>query len=550
MKKRINKEIIVIAIISVLFLMMSIVYADYLYNSNHVSFNNNNTTLTSTDVQSAIDELYNKCSNIPAVGTCPEGYECTPLTRVTYNANGGTFTSDNTTNEVNYSVVDNGPVEKISKTSNVDDEGNQTGYMPQSGGTLDTVTIEGAESLEVEITYQTYSSSYSYVYVRNAAGTNVSSKLYGQTITTKTYTVTGDTVQFFFYNYYSQSSSYSIYYGYYAKVKGKKNNEYIKEYEVTKEEGEYSEPTKTDYTFIGWTENADGSGTLYRSEQEVMNSLNTENRNLVLYAKWFEGTPICKRATTLHTETCTKTSTSEYCRADGNSFKGTITYGSLGTAGVLTSGDAFDCDVNGDGTYDSETERFYYVSDYFDTSTQTFDNDYAVFIYYSNTANGNLATSASSSAWYSSNNTSNGPITARNNLPTTSQWRDDMLKTRTRNIYSSSIYGSISSTAKSNFSYEGYAARLLTIQELYAGCPNINWDYGSLSGCKYLYEKTAYSNSAYTYGGMPWLESVYSGSSNSVFYISVASRRVYYNNPSDSNDARPVIEILKTDVSY
>ena len=54
---------------------------------------------------------------------------------------------------------------------------------------------------------------------------------------------------------------------------------------------------------------------------------------------------------TLHTEECTQTS--NYCYAAGyvEGNKGTtITYGNENvTEGVLTSGDAFDCDVNGDG---------------------------------------------------------------------------------------------------------------------------------------------------------------------------------------------------------
>ena len=60
---------------------------------------------------------------------------------------------------------------------------------------------------------------------------------------------------------------------------------------------------------------------------------------------------ICKRATTLHTEECTQTDATNYCSGAGYTTSGskgttTITYGNLGTTGVLTSGDAFDCDVN------------------------------------------------------------------------------------------------------------------------------------------------------------------------------------------------------------
>ena len=54
---------------------------------------------------------------------------------------------------------------------------------------------------------------------------------------------------------------------------------------------------------------------------------------------------LCKRATTFHSETCTSSSITGYCYAGGTS----ITYGQIGSIGTLTSGDAFDCDVNGDG---------------------------------------------------------------------------------------------------------------------------------------------------------------------------------------------------------
>ena len=285
-----------------------------------------------------------------------------------------------------------------------------------------------------------------------------------------------------------------------------------------------------------------------------MNSLDTENRELVLYAK-YEIPPICKRATTLHTETCTNTDTSGYCRADGYYASGskgttTITYGQLGTSGTLTSGDAFDCDVNEDGIYDDETERFYYVSNYFDTSTQSFDNDYYVFIYYSNTTSGKASTD--SVLWYYyTTSSSYGPTTAMAQLPKTTgtnAWRKGLLKTRTRNILRGSSVTSVTSTAKSNFSYSGYAARLLTMQELKSACPNASETIGSMSGCNYFFERTQYANSSYaTYG--PWLESAYSGTS--AWRVDSRFRLVSYT-PTNSGGygARPVIEVNKNDVLY
>ena len=250
-----------------------------------------------------------------------------------------------------------------------------------------------------------------------------------------------------------------------------------------------------------------------------MDSLDTESRSVVLYAKWFEGTPTCKRAITLHTETCNSdtSTTSQYCRGDGYYASGskgttTITYGSLGTVGQEpSSGDAFDCDVTGNGDW----ERFYYVSNYYDTSSKTFDNDYYVFIYYSSTSGGVISTENTS--WYSGSTTSGGPITAITALPTTSQWRDDLLKTSTRNIlrYDTDI------NIVTSFSYLGKAARLLTFQEFRSACPNSSGSTGSLSGCNYLFERTKYSTSSYSADGL-WLETTYS--SNSAWELSSFSR--------------------------
>ena len=289
-----------------------------------------------------------------------------------------------------------------------------------------------------------------------------------------------------------------------------------------------------------------------------MNSLDTENRSVVLYAKYI--LPTCKRATTLHTETCLFGSSGNgyNCYADGYTSSGskgttTITYGSLGTIGQEpSSGDAFDCDVNGDGTFDVETERFYYVSEYFNTSTKKFDNNYYTFIYYSNTYGG-VADTSHETAWYSSEDTSYGPVTARAQLPKTTgtnAWRNDLLKTSTRNILKGVSVTSVTGTAKSNFSYSGYAARLLTMQELKSACPNASDSTGSMTGtsCRYFFEKTYYSGNSSRYGF--WLENAYS--STGVWDVYALQLAVYYNNPSypDTKGARPVIEIPKTDVSY
>ena len=268
-------------------------------------------------------------------------------------------------------------------------------------------------------------------------------------------------------------------------------------------------------------------------------------------------TAVCKRATILHTEECTQTDTSSYCSGDGYTASGsmgttTITYGSLGTKGVLTSGDAFDCDVNGDGVYDSTTERFYYVSDM--TNGVTTDSNTAVLIYYNNVSGG-VASNSTAYAYDESGTNNNGPVTALAQLPTTSQWKNVSLTNTTRAITNESGGNTTSAgNLPTAFSYEGYAARLLTAQEVSAGCEFTigGQTTGKLSKkCKYLMENTKYSSSSLGTSG-EWLESPYSSSSNLACNVSASDRRVggstvYFNS---YYGVRPAIEVAKTDIEY
>ena len=258
-------------------------------------------------------------------------------------------------------------------------------------------------------------------------------------------------------------------------------------------------------------------------------------------------TAICKRATTLHTEVCSQTDTSKYCQADGYALNDVITYGNLGTKGTLSSGDAFDCDVNGDGVYDSETERFYYVSDM--TNGVTSDSDTAVLIYYNN-VNGGVASNSTAYAYDSNGDAyTNGPVTAKEQLPTTNQWKNVSLTNTTRDITDNE--GTI---RKTGFSYEGYAARLLTAQEVNAGCGVTVGSYtkGELSTkCKYLMENTKYSSSDLaTYGG--WLESSSASASSVAWFVFASFRFVRVSPVSNSSGigVRPAIEVLKSNISY
>lgn len=303
---------------------------------------------------------------------------------------------------------------------------------------------------------------------------------------------------------------------------------------------------------VGYSDNASLGAT---NVQDAIDKLNTKATIKIkeAEAKCPDGykcvKSLCKRATTLHTETCSQTSS---CSADGYTASGsmkttTITYGNLGTKGVLTSGDAFDCDVNGDGVYDSGTERFYYVSDM--TNGVTKDSNTAVLIYYNNVSGGLPSNSTSYAYDVNGNAYTNGPITALAQLPTTSQWKNVSLINTTRNITDEK-----NTVRKSAFSYEKYAARLLTVQEVSSGCGFTvgNLTAGELSSkCKYLMENTQYSSSSLKTNG-EWLESPNASRSLDAWHVNARGR---YVNCRDVDYAggygvRPAIEVLKSNISY
>lgn len=261
---------------------------------------------------------------------------------------------------------------------------------------------------------------------------------------------------------------------------------------------------------------------------------------------------VCKRATTLHTETCKDKS--NRCNSAGYSSSGskgttTITYGSLGTSGTLTSGDAFDCDVNGDGIFDAETERFYYVTDLAN------NNKYAVLIYYSNTTEGVADYTDESATRYNVAAVNKyGPVTVIENLPSATQWNNVALSNNNRAIITETGTNSVSgSNLPTAFSYSGYAARLLTTQEVSSACGitvgSVN--SGQLDVCEYFMENTSYSytlDSPYGY----WLETPSVESVYQAWVVTGEVRRLYDWGVYDNNKygVRPVIEVPKERIEY
>ena len=308
------------------------------------------------------------------------------------------------------------------------------------------------------------------------------------------------------------------------------------------------------YTFnFDDQENGNAKELQLKNKENIKGTIKYCNGNFTNNTLNFDGQDmssiVCKRATTLHTEECTQTDSTYYCSGAGYTNEGskgttTITYGTV-PGKELKSGDAFDCDVNGDGTYDENTERFYYVTD--------MDDSTAVLIYYNNVSNGKPSKNATY-AYDASGENWHGPRTAIEGLPSTSEWRNVSLTSSVRSIIAQDgTKTTKGGTLPDSFSYAGKAARLITTQEINNAC-NIsvgNSTIGELDKCNYLMEKTMYSNANSGARGW-WLENSYSDSSDRAWNVSGHHRNVGRNGVfnSEGNGVRPAIEVLKSNIEY
>ena len=266
---------------------------------------------------------------------------------------------------------------------------------------------------------------------------------------------------------------------------------------------------------------------------------------------------VCKRAIKLHTEICPSGSSSGYCNGKyGNSRETEITYGNCGTIGTLKDGDAFTCDVNGDSIFDEESERFYYLGNYYDPDTNSYNSDIGVLIYYNNVIDG-IADNSTGKRYHSTSSNYYGPTELVSNLPTVNQWSNVSLVNSNRQILNENIYMIYGEQKKLAFNknlpifdYSGYAARFVTVDEMVTACGIMNSSVGELDDCNYVFENTAYTNSSLLMG--VWTETPRSGNTSDVWAIFPYDRDLYHvsaQNPSQFG-ARPVIEVPKTKISY
>ena len=199
---------------------------------------------------------------------------------ITYNANGGYFNDDpsQTTETVAYMIEEVSNEVEIAKTSNISDDGTDTGsgYGDNVSDTQ-TVTIPGAQSLKVTVTYQTESTNYDWLAIYDSSVTpsqsnyadSITGKLGGTTkVDNAVFTIPGDTAQF----YFRSDSSSSNYYGYYATVQANPTITPNIELET---------PTRPGYTFLGWYKDAAGT-----AGQEFV--LDGSLQAGTVYAKWLK----------------------------------------------------------------------------------------------------------------------------------------------------------------------------------------------------------------------------------------------------------------------
>ena len=286
-----------------------------------------------------------------------------------------------------------------------------------------------------------------------------------------------------------------------------------------------------------------------KNKENITGTIKYCNGNFTNNTLVFDGqdmkTIVCKGAKkeTLHTEKCEQTDSTYYCSGAGFTGK-TITYGTVPEK-ELKSGDAFDCDVNGDGIYDENTERFYYVTD--------MDDSTAVLIYYNNVSNGKPSNSKLV-AYDLSGKNNNGPVTAIEQLPSTSEWRNVSLKSNVRRIVAENGTNTTKGgTLPDSFSYAGKSTRLLTVQEINNACGITagNLISGELDTCNYLIENTKYSNTSNKAWAW-WLENPRSGLSDLAWDVHGSGRDVNNDTVSNARDygVRPAIEVPKSNIEY
>ena len=294
----------------------------------------------------------------------------------------------------------------------------------------------------------------------------------------------------------------------------------IIEYRVNNQTlGNITSPTRTNYNFLGWYDGTSENANRIYSDQIITGPV-------TYYAHWQK--IICKKVTTqnkLHTETCAS-SGSAGCRVTAiNISPGPVTYGTTYTSGSPIAGDAYDCDVNNDGTYDGTTqygkytERFYFL--------RTVDNGNAeqtgALIYYTVVD-------------------STGPVdtqhTNKNNIGSTNY--NDSLAWLPTKTTSNTLWNNPG--LKDFDNGNGKITRLLNFSDLSAVCGPIDGvqNPSYFADCEqwFLFENSRFQSADSGRAGM-WLAPV----GNTYYRIQTQTIQVGTVDSTSANTIRPVIEI-------
>lgn len=257
--------------------------------------------------------------------------------------------------------------------------------------------------------------------------------------------------------------------------------------------------------------------------------------------------PTCIRARDLHKVTCSNRSASGGCQKDGHILGQDFTFGNYGTSGILTPGDAFDCDIDNDNRYEPDTERFYYMHE---------NNYYATLMYYSNVINGEpvSAGAETQAAQYDpyDDPQNNGPSgTFIGHLPAFKRVNElpggytAWVKDETGKKYSKWWW------------YTSHNSRLPRVSDFTEACnksfdellakDDRSHDGVIYQNCPYLLEGTQYSRSD---EGVYALENFSSTNSQNIFYVSGWARAFGSAAASGNYAIRPVIDLYKSQISY
>lgn len=245
----------------------------------------------------------------------------------------------------------------------------------------------------------------------------------------------------------------------------------------------------------------------------------------------------CIPATKLHSDKCVSGS---QCVNFGYSVGDYVYYGKLVNESdkELEAGMAFVCDVNGDNYYSESDELFYYMHD---------DNGISSLVYSKNVFNGK-ETSRYRQYDYAKYNESGssydvGPTGLISHLPTNETWSNVSLTNTLVNILDET-----GTSKKSDFSYDGYAARLITIDDVEKACDKkiTNYNLTIDNNCLYLLQNTRFTdnNANLKYY---FLGNAFSPTPTYSWLVDNGSVRVESLNTYGA--IRPVIEVNTNDIS-